>query len=150
MIKLYDSASRSIAKADDGTPSPYSSFLYSGQMTITDFGVGNDMIYFSNIRLFNQIAGDESPHEEEASPASLFYEKYRLDDKGDEIAVHDDSGHDLVKIFARFKFEDHEQANLFQSNNSAEETWLVATLENYTGELNLDEHIVTIANFADI
>lgn len=55
-----------------------------------------------------------------------------------------------MKIFARFKFEDHEQANLFQSNNSAEETWLVATLENYTGELNLDEHIVTIANFADI
>lgn len=65
MIKLYDSASRSIAKADDGTPSPYSSFLYSGQMTITDFGVGNDMIYFSNIRLFKQLAGDESPHDDE-------------------------------------------------------------------------------------
>ena len=134
----------------DGTPSSYSSFLYSGQMTITDFGVGNDMIYFSNIRLFNQLASDDSPHDDEAVPASLFYEKYRLDDKGDEIAVHDDSGHDLVKIFARFQFEDHEKASLFQSNNSAEETWLVATLENYTGELNLDEHIVTIANFADI
>ena len=129
----------------DGTPNPYSSTIYAGHMTITDFGRGNDLLYFSNIKLFNLLPEGVEQDEDIAPPASLFYEKYRVTESGDEILVTDDGAHDCVKIFGQFHFSYHHNAALFQTNDKAQETVLLAILENYTGELVVDEHIITAA-----
>ena len=134
----------------DGTQSPYSSLLYSGHMTITDFGNGNDLLYFSNISLFNELPDGTDRADDATLPASLFYQKYRLDDDDNEIEVTDDSGHDFIKIFGRFDFAAHHAPDIFQTNSISQDTFLLAILENYSGELELDAHIVTALPLADL
>ena len=134
----------------DGTQSPYSSLLYSGHMTITDFGDGNDLLYFSNISLFNELPEGTDRADDEALPASLFYQKYRLNEDGNELEVTDDSGHEFVKIFGQFDFAKHHAPDIFQTNNTSQDTFLLAILENYTGELALDDHMVTAPPVAEL
>ena len=73
-----------------------------------------------------------------------------MDDEGDEIEVTDDSGHEFVKIFGQFDFDNHHKPDIFQTNNTSQDTFLLAILENYAGELALDDHIVTALPVAEL
>ena len=119
-------------------------------MTITDFGNGNDLLYFSNISLFNELPDGTDRADDATLPASLFYQKYRLDDDDNEIEVTDDSGHDFIKIFGRFDFAAHHAPDIFHTNSICQDTFLLAILENYSGELALDAHIVTAMPLAEL
>ena len=155
MKKSYPSALiESPLLLPDGTQNPYSSALYAGHMTITDFGSGHDLLYFSNIKLFNHLPEGELleeglPDDNAAPLASLFYQKYGFTEGGEEVEITDNSGHDFIKIFGQFNFAQHPNATLFQTNDKAQDTILLAILENYTGELVIDDHIIT-AEIAEI
>ena len=88
--------------------------------------------------------------EDATLPATLFYQKYRLDDEGGEVEITDDSGHDFIKIFASFDFANHHAPEIFQTNTRSQDTFLLAILENYSGELALDAHIVTALPLAEL